>query len=311
MEQKNGKTDRKGMSFAYREALAYLDGDIRRTVEDYVSASGTSEACVNEIRLRARGPTTLCVSGRNVSLGTKVGDDGIKEIFKRVAGGAVFAHREDICRGFITLERGIRVGVCGHARYDGGKIVGVGDISSLVFRLPTGECSFATRLFRRWREIGGGMLICSGAGEGKTTAIRSLARLMGSGEDAKRVVVVDERLEFDTSEYPDAEVDILRGYKRSLGVDIAIRTMSCEVLIVDEISSGEDADAMPSALGAGATVIATAHGRSYRDVMRRHYVRKLVEGGLFESVCIIARTKDSFDFRLERIENQRATEARV
>ena len=142
------------------------------------------------------------------------------------------------------------------------------------------------------------MLICSAAGEGKTTAIRSLARLIGSGKDRMRVVVVDERCEFDPEAYPDSEVDILRGYRRSLGVDIAVRTMSSEVLIVDEIGSTEDALAMMSAIGAGVRVIATSHGVSLADAMKREYVRKLVEGGLFDSVVMIRRSDGRFSFSI-------------
>ena len=144
------------------------------------------------------------------------------------------------------------------------------------------------------------MLICSPAGQGKTTAIRSLARLIGSGREAKRVVAVDERCEFDSSEYCDAHVDILRGYRRAVGVDIAIRTMSAEVLIVDEISSSEDAKAMMSALGAGVTVIATAHADSLIGAAKRAYIRELILGGLFDSVCII-RGGAEFSYQLTRI----------
>ena len=145
------------------------------------------------------------------------------------------------------------------------------------------------------------MLICSAAGEGKTTAIRALAGLIGSGEMPRRVVVADERCEFNPAEYARAHVDILRGYKRALGVDIAIRTMSAEVLIVDEISSREDATAMLASVGAGVTVIATVHARSLGDAMKRDYVATLVRGGLFESVCVISRKAGSFSYTIDRI----------
>ena len=184
-------------------------------------------------------------------------------------------------------------------------MVGVGDISSLVFRIPSGECSFAARLYGEWLLIGGGMLICSRAGEGKTTAIRALARLIGSGERPRRVVVVDERCELDVTEYRDAHVDILRGYRRATGVEIAIRTMSAEVLMVDEISSYDDSRAMLSAIGAGVIVIATAHAQSLADALKRGYIRELVDGGLFDAACFISRRGDSFSYRLERIERDR------
>ena len=267
-------------------------------------SSKTASCGISEVRVRCRGVSAVVIGGVNRSLGVCIDEDGIKDIFKRVLGGAVFPHRDDVCRGFISLEGGIRVGVAGRARYEGTNMVGVNDITSLVFRIPTGACSFAYRLYCEWLMIGGGMLICSRAGEGKTTAIRALARLIGSGERPRRVVAVDERCEFDVSDYSDSHVDILRGYRRALGVDIAIRTMSAEVVMVDEISSHDDARAMLSSLGAGVTVIATAHARSLGDALKRDYIRELVDGGLFSSICVIERCGDKFTYRLEKIDRE-------
>ena len=285
-------------------ALAYLPEDIVCALRESLRLSSYREGDVSEIRLRAHGACALVVKGRNLALGIKIDPSRLKEIFKRISGGAVYAHRDDVCRGFITLEGGIRVGVTGHARYECGRMVGVSDITSLAFRIPTGECSFARSLYAEWLLLGGGMLISSRAGEGKTTTVRALARLIGSGEWPRRVVIVDERCELDLGEYSDAHVDILSGYRRALGVDIAIRTMSAEVLIVDEISSSEDAEAMLAALGAGVTVIATVHAPSLADALRRDYVKRLVDGGLFQGICTVKRDGERFGYKLHKIEPQ-------
>ena len=284
----------------FQIAISNLTPSIADAVLKYLDEYKIRENDVSEIRLRLYGVCALVVRGENRSLSVRLDKSDIKEIFRLVSGGAVFSHRDDVSRGFISLPLGVRVGVIGRARYEGGRVIGVDEVTSLVFRLPTGECSFARQLYGEWWRLGGGMLICSPAGQGKTTAIRSLARLIGSGREAKRVVVVDERCEFDPSEYCDAHVDILRGYRRAVGVDIAIRTMSAEVLIVDEISSFEDAKAMMSALGAGVTVIATAHADSLIGAAKRAYIRELMLGGLFDSVCII-RGGAEFSYQLTRI----------
>ena len=284
------------------DIYTYLPHEVNTAISNLMKASRVADCEINEIRIRSVGPTSLVVNGRNVSLGIILGKERVKECFKKICGGAIYAHRDDVCRGFITLAGGVRVGVCGYARYESGNVVGVGDISSLVFRIPSGKCSFADKLYGKWLETLGGVLICSGAGEGKTTAIRALAGLIGSGSPARRVVVADERCEFNPEEYRNSHVDVLRGYKRSLGVDIAIRTMSAEVLIVDEISSREDALAMISSLGAGVSVIATVHARGLDDAMRREYVRDLVLGGLFENVCVISRKGREFSFSFDKID---------
>ena len=59
---------------------------------------------------------------------------------------------------------------------------------------------------------------------------------------------------------------------------------------------------MLAALGAGVTVIATVHARSLDDAMKRRYVSRLIEGGLFESVCVIERAGEHFSYRLDKIE---------
>ena len=289
--------------------LGLLEGYLPREVTDevyaYISRERISDRMISEIRLRAERPSAILVLGKNIALDTRISKESLRDVFKRVCGGAVFAHRDDVARGFVSLEGGIRVGVSGLAKYEGGGLVGVTEVSTLVFRIPSGSCSFARELYKEWLGIGGGMLICSGAGEGKTTAIRALARLIGGAESPRRVVVADERCEFLPEDYQSSHVDILRGYKRSLGVDIAIRTMSAEILIVDEISSREDAEAMLAALGAGVTVIATVHARTLDDAMRRDYVRALVDGGLFASVCLISARGGRYSYRLERIAAKR------
>lgn len=281
----------------------YMPTEISEAVREYLGRTHTDAACVNEIRLRSYGRVGLVVSGRNVLLGVSPDKQRVKEVFKKICDCAIFSHKDEICRGFVTLPTGVRVGVCGHARYDEHGIVGVTDVASLVFRIPSGECSFAGRLYRDWLRLGGGgMLICSRAGEGKTTAIRALARLIGSGSAGRRVVVVDERCEFDPNDYRDSQVDVLRGYRRALGIDIAVRTMSAEVIIVDEISAPTDARALLSSVGAGASVIATVHASALEGALGRDYVSELVTRGLFESVCTVSRSVTGFSYSIEKMD---------
>lgn len=298
------KTDFKKFENALRTALSYMPDTVNKTVKEYLCAQKNTRN-VSEIRLRLYGVCSLTVGDENIALDVRVDSADMKETVRRITGGALFAHKDDLCRGFISLPMGIRVGVIGHARYGNGEVQGIDEISALVFRIPCGECDFAKELYSEWSAYGGGMLICSAAGGGKTTVIRALARLVGSGEHPRRVAVVDERCEFEPDEYRNAHVDILRGYRRSYGTEIAIRTLSAEILIVDEISSEEDASAMLSSLGAGVTVIATVHARSYADAVKRGYVRRLIEGGLFDALCILERRGDRYAYKLEKIREKR------
>ena len=287
----------------FDNVLMLLPYHVREEISEYIRGMHIHTRSVNEVRLRLFGACSLVVSGKNISLESRVTKEEMRDAFRRICGGAAFAHRDDMCRGFISLDGGIRVGVCAEARYEKNAVVGIGEVSSLVFRIPSSECSFGKELYAQWCALGsGGMLICSAAGEGKTSALRTLARLIGSAEPPLRVVVVDERCEFDIESYSRAHVDILRGYRRALGIDIAIRTLCAEVLIVDEISSDEDARAMLLSVGAGVRVIATAHARCFSDLMRRGYVRELILSGLFDTVCAITRKNGRFSFNIESVD---------
>lgn len=78
-----------------------------------------------------------------------------------------------------------------------------------------------------------------------------------------------------------------------------IRSLSPEVLIVDEIGRGEDADAIHEAIHTGIRVLATAHGASYEDVRRRPVLRELIEAGVFTKYVILQRRKGaSASFRI-------------
>jgi stage III sporulation protein AA len=262
--------------------------DVIENINKLCVARGASFKDVSEVRLSAESLSSVRINGENIALSVRVGFDELRNILKLACEMAVFAHRDDISHGFVPLKYGGRIGVCGHARYDGGKFVGVSSVSALIFRIPTGRCDFADKLYSLWRTRGYcGMLICSPAGVGKTTAIRRLAAMAGGKRCLKRVVVVDERCEFDPEDYRDCTVDILRGYSRKRGIEIAIRTMSAEILVVDEIGNDEDSEALVAAIGAGVSVLATAHGDDVCKVYNRPAIRRLVRASMFPCYAVI------------------------
>ena len=197
--------------------------------------------------------------------------------------GAVYAHRECIKAGYISLAGGIRVGIGGTAGYDGGALVGISEISSLVFRIPTGVFSEIGTVYEVYKKCERGMLIFSPPGVGKTTALRSLAGLIGGGREAEQVAVVDERCEFDIEDYENSSVDILRGYKRETGIEIALRTLSPSVIILDEIGRRKEAEAMLESLNSGVKIIASAHAKCYSELRMRTAIIPFLENGVFDA----------------------------
>ena len=249
---------------------------------------------LSELRLCAEGICSLVLDGKRYPLFRGLSHAEAEELLIRIAEGSLYAHREELCHGYISLPRGIRVGIGGRAVYDGEEVRGVSEISTLVFRLPTGECGYTEELYRRWTEDSGGMLLIAPPSAGKTTALRSLSRRIGSGRNARAVIVVDERLEFDALDYRGTLVTILRGYKRGAGLELALRTMSAEVLVVDELVSSSDTGAMLPVVGSGVRLLASLHGDSCEGAYKREQTRRLLELGAFSSLVSLDREGSHF-----------------
>lgn len=256
---------------------------------------------IREIRVRSCGVCTVRIGKEEIGLLSGVGREEMEGLVNDVVGGRLYAHRDSIAEGYISLGAGVRVGVCGRAAYDGSSLVGVGEISSLIFRIPTGKCEFADELYRVFSSgIGRGMIIYSPPGVGKTTAIRSLAYRISGGNAAKRVAIIDERGEFDENDYLHHSVDILRGYKKGVGIEIATRTLSPELIMVDEIGV-EDADAILSSIKCGLPFVATAHAGSREELLSRLPLVRLFEHRAFEVAVGISHTPSGYALTVDKL----------
>ena len=254
---------------------------------------------LSEIRIRRTGRSSIVSFGKSYAL-SFLAEGCIDDIFMGVCRGTPYAYRDGILNGFIPLFDGVRVGVAGRAHYEAERLVGVTDISSLVFRLPAEKCDFADEIFEIWRRCRGGLLIFSAPGGGKTTALRSLARSIATVAVARRVALIDEREEIFTDELYGAEIDVLSGYKRAYGVSLATRTLNPEVIITDEIAP-EDAEALLKSANSGVPIIASAHAGSVGELMRRADIARLVSDGVFGSFVYGTGEEGRFIYREEFI----------
>lgn len=244
---------------------------------------------VEEIRLRRDRDIYLTLGfyggKHNLSVGICIGADELSKIFNEACGGSLYAYSESIAKGYITLPEGIRIGVCGHAAVENGRIIGVYDISAMNIRLPRYDVRVdraLESLVRRNVRLGMGTLIFSPPSQGKTTCLRSLAYSLSSGDSPLRVAVVDTRGEL--SSFPRNErmsVDMLIGYPKAEGIHIATFFMNPEVIICDEIGGEDEARSIVDAQNCGVPLIATAHGDSLSSLMRKRGMLALHEACVF------------------------------
>ena len=275
------------LPFFLREALTTA------VIADFDRTSRLFAGRIEEIRLRSGRKSEFCARGTNILGENSVSAAEMQEIFFRLCGGSVYAHTDTLCRGYIRAEGGIRIGVCGRAVTDGTAVKAVHDISSINIRLP---CTFMPRvsdLADAFSESGGGMLIFSPPGVGKTTILRSLICDL-AGRLGKRTAVIDTRSELSAGlEGEKMRIDVLDGYPRGLGIEIAVRTLNPDVIVCDEIGSMLEASALMTARNCGVPVIASAHGDSARGLVCREGIAELHRSGIFANYVRLSRSRGS------------------
>lgn len=244
---------------------------------------------LQELRLRAAGRSALVFGNRQKPLSSRIDAVEMEALLLRLCGGSRYAFEECICEGYLPYEGGIRIGVCGRARYEGRDLRGICEIGSLVVRFPHASEMASVSVLEAFSRATRGLLIYSAPGIGKTTALRALALALGRQKPPMRVVVIDERMEFSPEEYEDATVDILRGYHRPLALQIAHRAMNPEVVMLDEIGGREEAEGMASLLRGGAIAVATAHAASMEDLYLRGALRSFFDMEIFDAFLGIRR----------------------
>lgn len=273
-----------------------------------LEAAKGREGEIEEIRLRAGRRASLTVGGCNVMTGAILSESQLSAILVDMCGGSLYAYCQTIHEGYITLPDGIRVGVAGRAVCEAGRIIGVCEITSLCIRLPHRHGTVGREVCRLLRRLnnGGtapqGILIYAPPGEGKTTLLRGVTAGLagGDGEPPLRTVAVDTRgeLGFET-DGRGLCLDILRGYPRARGVEIATRTLSAQVIVCDEIGDTEEALALISSHHGGVPLVATAHGGSVSEILRRTGIRLLHEAHLFGAYVGIRRDgQGDFTYRI-------------
>lgn len=289
-----------------RQSLESISCEVKRIIpknilwelED-ISRSGRR---IEEIRLRYPYASSVTSGRENIFLKSRVGKDELERMFFEACGGSPYAYSETVKKGYITLGGGVRLGICGKASVEGERIIGVREISGINIRIPSyiGNIGKSVaELFVDMHKTGkGGGLIFSPPGEGKTTLLKNIAVRLASGAEAMRVVIVDSRDELSAlpAGGDDRCIDILSGYPKAEGIEIATRTMNAELIVCDEIGNGDEVEAILSAQNCGVPLLASAHAFEIEGLLRRKGIKRLHEERAFDMYIGIRRPMEGLEY---------------
>lgn len=241
-----------------------------------------------ELHLRLGRAPSLTYGGREHSAqAERIEESDLARILDKATGASLYSAAEAMRQGYYCTGA-LRIGICGKAVSGG---IGFSEYSSLCIRLAhdcRGVCGEAAD--KLMREGCPNTLIVSPPGGGKTTALRDLIRSFADG--GVRVGVVDERGELSGGIFDLGRCsDVISGMDKLSGALLLLRSMSPQLVAVDEISAPEDLKAVEEISGCGVGILATIHARDEADLKRRPAYRFLIKSGVFERLLVI-RQKD-------------------
>ncbi len=269
--------------------LGFLPERVKNTVLTYNSD------IICEIRLRAGRNAVITTPSANIPTDVTVTEEELSEAVSRICGGSLHSYEETIKNGYLPLPEGGRAGVCG--TFSGGT---VRDITSVCIRIPRNIKGAGRSLCRRLitEGKGGGMLIYSPPGEGKTTLLRDIAVTLSSPPYLRRVAVIDSREEiYRKDSFALSSADIYLGYPKAYGIELATRTMSPQYIVCDELGHDE-AFQILKYQSRGIPLICTAHSDSLEGLLSRSCFSSLHKEGIFSFYVGIKRMGVGYSFEI-------------
>ena len=288
------------------EILRMFSGTVRKILK---KASLHLES-LQEIRLRVGAPLLIVYEQREYFLaesGNLTGEEreaytvraeDVRDTMEYIGNYSLYAYEGELRQGFLTVQGGHRVGIAGKTIVEEEKVKGICPVSCINVRIAHEKKGCADKLMPYLMENGSfcHTLIVSAPRCGKTTLLRDIVRQLSDGDRNRpgmTVGVVDERSEIAGCYLGVAQndvgirTDVLDCCPKAEGMMMLIRSMSPDVVAVDEIGTGDDIRAMESVVNCGCKLLATVHGNSMEDLQQKPLLSRLVEAHVFERYVVL------------------------
>ena len=221
-------------------------------------------------------------------------------ILNQLSEYSLYRMEDELRDGYITIEGGHRVGLAGKVNTSGGLVKAIHHITFLNIRIAKEKIGVALPMMPYiYEKHYLNTLFIGPPQSGKTTLIRDVSRLIATGWrniPARKVGIIDERSEISApiKGVPQHNVglrtDVMDACPKAEGMMMLIRSMSPDVIIVDEIGSTKDVNAIMEAINAGVIVICTIHGQTIAELKRRPSLHAVFQQNIFQRIVVLGKT---------------------
>ena len=274
----------------YLNAIYFLPDELKKVLAGIPEKIAVT---VKEIRFRNSEPVTLNTREtiyyirKNGALTVSFSSDllctserDLQEIVFCLSRRSLHTYQDMIAKGFIPLRGGCKAGVVGRAVMKNGSVYSVSSFNSVNIRVSREFYGCSKDLIEK-------------IGDDCTSFLIIGSPLSGENRfNPLKTAVIDERDEIASRSFGEGvdvgvHTDVLTLYPKDVGTEIAVRSLSPDIVVLDEIGSDAEAKAMLSAVNTGVSFIATAHGSSFEEVLRRPNIKRLVNAGAFKKAVVL------------------------
>ena len=284
------------------EILKYFSKNIYKNIYNVIEKDENLKNKIREIRIRVNKPIIIRTNNQDIIIEYFVNQEEILETLSRLCENSIYAYKNQICEGFITIKGGHRVGITGSCVIENGKVLNIKYVSSLNFRIAREviNCSqnYLDKILDLKNQTIFNTIIVGKPGSGKTTILRDIVRNLSNGIEkyqfqGKTCGIVDERGEIAATfrGIPQNDVgirtDVIENVSKPIGINMLIRSMAPEIIVCDEIGSKQDVLAIEYAIHSGVKGIFTMHGKNLEDVKNNQEVYKLISNKSIEKILFL------------------------
>ena len=253
----------------------------------YLLFEGTHVCICSREKIKSEGRVCYRVTGKDIA-----------EMLSYISEYSLYAYQEELRQGYITIEGGHRVGIAGEIAKDREGITGIKYISFMNIRVAHEKKGCAEKIlpFLKDGESIYNTLLVSKPGAGKTTCLRDCIRSLSNGKEGwegMKICVVDERSEIAACHLgiPQNDMgirtDVLSGCGKSEGMMLMLRSMSPQIIAVDELGGKKDFQAVEQAACSGVRILGTVHADTVEELWEKPYLKKWMKRGIFERFILI------------------------
>jgi len=282
-----------------KEILDILPKSIRDILESTVDINK-----LQEIRLKVNRPLYVYSNNNEKSFHYKTSLEEMKYVLQKISNYSIYAFEDEIKQGYITIKGGHRVGLCGTVVTENNIIKTIKNIVSINIRVAKEVIDCSKEILPYMIEENNVLntIIISPPKCGKTTILRDICRVLSTGSSSlkltgKNITIIDERSELGAcyNGVPQMNIgdrtDVLDNCPKSQGIIMAIRSMSPQIIVCDEIGTSSDMESIIAALNSGVNLITTIHGFDVEDLYKRPVFREVMENSVFKRAIVLSNRK--------------------